>query len=63
MLAGLQGVYDELADIHRPEIEAFREQWSDDLLQQDVGVLQFFGDATQQLEEDGETYQLLAVMR
>ena len=63
MLASLQNVYDELADVHWPEIEEFLRNWTADLLQEVIDVLKFFGDATQQLEGDGETAQLVAVMR
>ena len=62
MLTSLQKVYDELAEIDRPEVQQFLKDWSQDLLDQVIDLLRFFGDATQQLEGDGETAQLLAVM-
>ena len=57
MLTRLQKVYDELAEIGRPEVQQFLRDWRQDLLDD---LLRFFSGATQQLERDGETEQLLA---
>ena len=62
MLASLHRVYHELVNIDRTEIQEFQDVWSEEMLAKVIDVLQFLGDATQQLEGDGETARLLAVM-